>query len=101
MRGEGGKPRSFSGYAKRIPELRGAPRLHSIVYEDPVDLLAEGMAGWEPKESNRPFFWKFEDGVLSNVGAKDKDGKRIAGANIVTKRRDFKDFKLCYDVKVP
>ena len=101
VRGEGGKPQSFSGYAKRIPELRRAPKLHYIVYEDPVDLFADGINGWEPKETTRPFCWKFEDGVLSNVGTKDKDGKRIAGANIVTKRRDFKNFKLCYDVKVP
>ena len=101
VRGEGGKPRKFSGYAKRIPETCRPPRLHYLEYGEPIDLLAGGMAGWESKEPARPFFWKFEDGVLSNTCGKDKDGKRIAGANIVTKRRDFKNFKLCYDVLVP
>ena len=101
VRGEGGAPQSFSGYARRIPELGSPLNLHMTEYGAPIDLLADGLAGWEPKESGRPSFWSFKDGVLSNKCRTDKDGNRIAGANLVTKRRDFKNFRLSYDVMVP
>ena len=101
VRGSDGTPKKFSGLARRIPEPMRPPRLHYIDYEDPIDLLADGMDGWEPLEKTRPFCWKLEDGVLSNVCTKDENGKSKPGANIVTKRRDFKNFKLVYDVKVP
>ncbi len=101
IRGEGSKPKVYSGYAKRIPELGLPPRLHVLEFGEPIDLLAEGMNGWESMNPGRPNYWSFKDGVLSNTCVKDKNGKIIHGANIITKRRDFKNFRLTYDVKVP
>lgn len=101
IHGMGNKPKVFSGYAKRIPELGNPPRLKVLEYGEKVDLLADGMDGWEVMNTNKPCFWTFKDGVLSNVCGTDEKGKTISGANIVTKRRDFKNFKLSYDVNVP
>ena len=48
------------------------------------------------------FAWKFKDGVLSNNLGRKPDGKwNHGGANLMTKRCDFYDFKLEYDVRVP
>lgn len=101
VRGEGNKPKVFSGYARRIPELGLPPRLDVLEFGEPIDLLADGMDGWEKMEPHRRSFWTCRDGVLSNGCEKAADGKRIIGANIVTKRRDFKNFRLSYDVLTP
>jgi len=77
--------------ARRIPVVGHAPKLQYLDYGKPIDLLKDGLAGWEPIEKDRKSGWTFKDGVLENAGS---------GANLVTKRRDFKDFKLVYDVRV-
>ena len=77
--------------ARRIPTLGRVPQLSAFEYGEPIDLLKDGLAGWEPKEKDRESRWTFRDGVLENCGS---------GANLVTKRRDFEDFKLSYDVRV-
>ena len=63
--------------AKRIPALPPAP------------VLAKAHG------------WSVKDGVLMNRVKRTKDGKRDgASANLKTKRADFFDFKLSYDVRV-
>ena len=48
------------------------------------------------------FGWKFEDGILSNkLGLKPDGSWAGGGANLRTKRADFFDFALSYDVRVP
>ena len=51
---------------------------------------------------NKNYFgWSVKDGVLMNRVKRTKDGKRDgASANLKTKRADFLDFKLSYDVRV-
>ena len=83
------KPQKY--VARRIPVVGRPPDLKYIDYENPIDLLKDGLAGWEPKEKDKPNCWVFKDGVLENTGS---------GANLLTKRRDFKDFKIAYDVRV-
>lgn len=86
--------------ARRIPALPPTPDRAKIVLGTPIDLLAGGMDGWEAMGSNY-FGWSIKDGVLSNRIKRDKAGKRDgASANLKTKRADFFDFKLSYDVKV-
>ena len=47
------------------------------------------------------FGWSVKDGVLSNRIKRKPNGKPDgSSANIVTKRRDFFDFKFSYDVRV-
>lgn len=79
------------GVAKLLPPLPKAPDLTTVNFGEPVDLLANGLDGWEPM-GTRTSTWVFVDGVLENRGS--------GGANIRTKRDDFTDFKLSYDVRV-
>ena len=69
-------------------------------FGEPIDLLANGLADWEAKESTEKnnFGWTFKDGVLSNR-IKHEEGK--GNCNLISKRADFYDFNLNYDVRVP
>lgn len=69
---------------------------------EPIDLLKDGLDGWEPMEKGGKFGWKFKDGVLSNELGLNEKGEWVGGgANLKTKREDFYDFNLEYDVRVP
>lgn len=76
--------------ARRIPCVPPPPALHLLDYAEPIDLLADGLDGWELKEKDRKSAWVFKNGVLENTGT---------GANILSKRRDFKDFRITYEVR--
>ena len=68
----------------------------------PIDLLKDGLAGWKPMNEKAKFGWSFKDGVLSNALGLKPDGSWAGGgANLMTKRSDFYDFNLEYDVRVP
>ena len=86
----------------RLPALPPAPDLAAIRYGEPVNLLSDGIDGWEAMgDPSRHNGWSFKDGVLSNRIARKPDGKPIHGdANLKTKRADFMDFKISYDVRV-
>lgn len=87
--------------AKRIPALPPAPDRAKAVYGAPIDLLADGIVGWETMNPKAHFGWSVKDGVLSNRIKRKADGKPDGyGANLKTKRADFFDFKLSYDVRV-
>ena len=86
--------------AKRIPALPPAPDVGDAVYGTPIDLLADGIEGWTPMNGSYNG-WTLKDGVLSNRIKRKPDGKPDGhGTNLKTKRADFFDFKLSYDVKV-
>lgn len=68
----------------------------------PINLLKDGKAGFEIIAGKGKDCWKFADGMLSNDVGKDEKGRwKGGGLNIRTKRADFRDFKLEYDVRVP
>ena len=68
----------------------------------PIDLLKDGLDGWATMNPKAKFGWSFKDGVLSNkLGLKPDGTWAGGGANLTTKRADFKDFNLEYDVRVP
>ena len=75
------------------------------VFGEPIDLLKDGLDGWFAMSDKAPNGWsmKEEDGakVLSNVLPVDDQGKKIHGVNLMSKRSDFFDFNLSYDVRVP
>ena len=86
--------------AKRIPALPPAPVLAKAQYGETIDLLTDGIDGWKAMSKNY-FGWSVKDGVLMNRVKRTKDGRRDgASANLRTKRTDFFDFKLSYDVRV-
>ena len=71
-------------------------------FGEPVDLLKDGLDGWKSMNEKAKFGWSFKDGVLSNyLGLKPDGSWAGGGANLMTKRADFKDFNLEYDVRVP
>ena len=73
---------------------------------EPIDLLKDGLGGWETMGTNGKNGWivSEEKGekVLSNKLGLNKDGKWAGGGlDLKTKRSDFYDFNLEYDVRVP
>ena len=85
----------------RNPVITPASTKDAILGE-PIDLLKDGLGGWElmnPKAKNG---WSFKDGVLSNaLGLKPNGEWAGGGSNLTTKRNDFYDFNLEYDVRMP
>ena len=87
--------------AKRNPEIAPA-KTSDAKFGEPIDLLKGGLDGWETMNPKAKFGWSFKDGVLSNQLGLRPDGKWAGGgANLKTKRADFYDFNLSYDVRVP
>lgn len=69
-----------------------------------IDLIKDGMAGWEAVDAKARMGWKIENGVLSNDTGIDPEKTSRGGAGttgLKTKRADFFDFDLSYDVLVP
>lgn len=96
--GFGAKKAPFK--AIRNPPIRPA-NTDDAVLGEPIDILKDGLDGFRLMGKNESG-WSFKDGVLSNRVKKDAKGKRIGHyANIMTKRADFYDFQLEYDVRVP
>lgn len=86
-----GKDVFAKGVATRIPPVPPAPNLESLEFGKGIDLLADGWDGWEVIRNGRKNLWSFKDGMLENGGS--------LCANIRTKRSDFTDFMLEYDVR--
>ena len=91
----------FEGW--RNPEICDkGPRTEDAKLGEPIDLLKDGLDGWTSMNPDAKFGWSFKDGVLSNKLGKKPDGSWAGGgANIMSKRADFFDFNLEYDVRVP
>ena len=86
---------------KRIPPPGPKPDLAALKFGEPVDLLKDGLDGWKSMNPNAHFGWTVKDGVLSNRIKRNAEGKPEGGnANLMTKRADFTDFKLDYEVRV-
>ena len=79
------------GIATRIAPLPPAPDVKSLEFGKGIDLFRDRLDGWEVSGNGRESLWSFKNGVLENNGS--------GGANICTKRRDFTDFRLSYDVR--
>lgn len=91
---------------KRNPPICGGVDTKSAKLGNPIDLLKDGLAGWEIMNPDSKMGWVIaEEGgtkVLSNKMGRKADGSWVGGgANIKTKRADFYDFNLEYDVRVP
>lgn len=89
----------------RNPEIEPASTADAVLGEK-IDLLKDGLDGWVLMEPNAKNGWSVtEEGgvkVLSNKLGLKADGKWAGGgSNLMTKRSDFYDFNLEYDVRVP
>lgn len=93
-----GEPVVAKGW--RRPENGPRPDIVSLKFGKSIDLLADGLDGWESMNKTAQFAWSFKDGVLVVDVPMRKEGERnVPYANLKTKRADFRDFKLEYDVK--
>ncbi len=87
--------------ARRNPKIGPAPDIKSAVRGKPINLLAGTIADFELMESNKENGWTLKDGVLSNRIQRDAKGKSLhKNGNLRTKRDDFYDFNLRYEVRV-
>lgn len=94
-----GKESKISAFAgQRLAELPPRPDLAKVKFGEPIALIAnDDLAGWELVNKDAPSGWSVTEGVLSNRVQKEP-GKRFA--NLRTKR-EFGDFRLTTDVRVP
>ena len=89
----------FSG--KRNPPIGPAPDLTKAVRGTPVNILAGTMDDFELMEPKKVNGWTLKDGVLSNRIQRGLDGKSLhKNGTLRTKREDFFDFNLTYEVRV-
>lgn len=91
---------------RRNPEICSGVDTKNAKLGEGIDLLKNGLSDWVAMSSSGQMGWKItEEGgqkILSNKLARDSKGKiEIGGVNIKTKRADFYDFNLEYDVRVP
>jgi hypothetical protein len=94
--GQGLESAEFSG--QRIPDLPPRPNLAKVKFGDPIALFnGKDLTGWRLVESGAVNGWSVQDGVLIN--RPDKDSGRHYG-NLRTER-EFEDFNLKLEVKVP
>ena len=88
--------------ATRNPGICPCARTEDAVLGEPIDLLKDGLDGWKLMDGGSKDGWSFKDGVLSNKLGTNPDGSWAGGGkNLMTKRADFFDFNLEYDVRVP
>ena len=87
--------------AVRNPPLDPEATVKDVRFGEPIDILKDGLDGFVPMSKEGEFGWTFRDGVLSNRVKKGDTKHHGLGVNIMTKRADFYDFKLEYDVSVP
>ena len=94
-----GDAQTFS--AKRNPPIGPKPDLKAAARGTPINLLAGTIGDFELMENSKENGWTLKDGVLSNRIKRGPDGKSLhKNGNIRTKRADFFDFNLKYDVRV-
>ena len=86
---------------RRNPPIGPAPDLKAAVRGKPINLLAGTIADFELMEPTKTSGWTLKDGVLSNRILRDEKGKSLhKNGNLRTKRADFFDFNLKYEVRV-
>jgi hypothetical protein len=83
--------------AEDVPDPEAAERGESI------DLIKDGIDGWKAVDPKLRMGWSVKGGVLSNFVTKDPAKTSRGGSggtHLVTRRDDFFDFDLSYDVLV-
>ena len=94
-----GEASVFSG--KRNPPVGPKPDLAKAVRGEPISILSGTMDDFELMEPDKVNGWTLKDGVLSNRIQRDANGKSLhKNGNLRTKRADFFDFNLKYEVRV-
>jgi hypothetical protein len=83
-----------------MPPLPPAPNVTALRFGAPIDLLAQGMAGWSLSNPRKINGWRIEDGVLINETPKTDFGAYGSYGNLRTVAT-FSDFELAIEYNVP
>jgi hypothetical protein len=97
--GDGLDREEFAG--KRTPPVPPAPDLASVKYGEPIPLFnGQNLDGWRltnPKDANG---WSVENGILRNRPAREDGKPHVSYGNLRTDR-EFEDFNLTLETRVP
>jgi len=97
--GEGFSREEFTG--KRIPELPPAPDLAKVKFGAPIALFnGKNLEGWRLTNPNQVNGWSVADGVLINRPVQEEGKPHKSYGNLRTER-EFEDFNLSLEVRVP
>ncbi|MCP5521358.1 MAG: DUF1080 domain-containing protein [Verrucomicrobiales bacterium] len=97
--GQGIRDASFSG--KRIPALPPAPDLSAVKFGEAISLFnGKDLSGWQPTSPRQPSGWMVEDGILRNKAVQEEGKPHKSYTNLKTER-EFEDFNLTLEVRVP
>ena len=89
----------FTG--KRIPPVPTAPELANVKFGEPIPLLnGKNLNGWRLTDANASNGWSMKIGVLENNPVQEKGRPHRNYGNLRTDR-EFEDFNLTLDVRVP
>lgn len=89
----------FTG--KRQPPLPPGPDLAKIKFGEPISLFnGKDLAGWRLLEPRAPNGWRAKDGLLVNEAIQEEGKPRKNYGNLRTER-EFEDFNLTLEVRVP
>jgi hypothetical protein len=90
---------AFTG--KRIPPLPPKPDLANVRFGDPIKLLSDdSLDGWKLIEPSAVNGWSVKDAVLTN-DPKQEQGKPHKNYGNLRTVREFEDFNLTLETKVP
>jgi hypothetical protein len=98
--GSGFDRADFGG--RRTPPMPPRPDLSRVRFGEPIALLnGRDLSGWRPLEAGAPNGWVFRDGLLLNAPEEPAPGQpKRRYANLRTDR-EFEDFRLTVEVRVP
>lgn len=89
----------FSG--RRIPDLPTKPDLAKVKFGEPINLLnGKDLTGWRLTSLGQKSGWRVENGLLVNDPKQEEGKPHINYGNLRTER-EFEDFRLRLDLKVP
>lgn len=85
----------------RIPPLPPAPDLKRVKFGKPITLFnGQDLAGWKVMNPDVPSGWNVKDGILDN-NAPQEEGKPHKRYTNLRTEREFEDFNLTLEVRVP
>ena len=97
--GTGVDTEEFTG--KRIPPVPLAPDLTKVKFGEPIQLLnGKDLTGWRLTNPNAANGWSVSGGILANNPVQEEGQPHKNYGNLRTDR-EFEDFNLTLDVRVP
>lgn len=98
--GSGFDRADFGG--RRTPPMPPRPDLSRVRFGEPIALLnGRDLAGWRVLEPGAPNGWAFRDGMLVNAPEEPAPGQPKRRYGNLRTDREFEDFRLTAEVRVP